>query len=208
DYKQIQYKTNWVNFPDIGTILAAAGAPPTRRTGSGYTVPAILDGDKAISDSRVIAEYVESTYPARPVPLCGTMYGQAIEANVVSPMISLIVPFIVNHLNGRDSAYYVQSRRERWGKELHKICPLSQHEEIVRALEDGPSKLSDFAGEASQEGWIFGRNGPVYEDFEVIGWFLCLKFAGLPGLWERIKELNRGKWGRLLNAAESLMNVD
>jgi hypothetical protein len=67
---------------------------------------------------------------------------------------------------------------------------------MVRALEDGLFKLSDFAGEASQEGWIFER-------FYASSSLVCLV-----GLWERIKELNGGKWGRLLNAAESLMNVD
>lgn len=78
---------------------------------------------------------------------------------------------------------------------------------MLLALEGGLSKFSRMVEGASTKGWIFGQDGPTYADFALAGWFLWLKVAGLPGVWERVKELNEGKWGRLLAAADPYMTV-
>ncbi|KAF8190222.1 hypothetical protein K438DRAFT_1592458, partial [Mycena galopus ATCC 62051] len=206
NYKQIPYKTTWVNFPDIETVLTAAGAPPTSHAAPKYTLPAIIDGETALSDSRVIAEYLDRTYPTRPVPLLGMEQETAVES-VLRLLSPLVVPNVVNHLEERDAAYYVQSRRKMFGKELHEICPPSRRDEMLHVLDVGLTELSDFAGEASREGWIFGKDGPAYEDFELVGWFFWAKIAGLPDLWERIKA-HDAKWSRLFTAAEPYMAID
>ncbi|KAJ7314613.1 hypothetical protein DFH08DRAFT_1087194 [Mycena albidolilacea] len=207
NYKEIPHKTTYVHFPDIGTVLAAAGAPPTRQVAPLYTVPAIIDGDKAISDSRLIAGHIERTYPARPVPLQGDAQQLAVR-NVEFLFYPLIVPNTMNHLDERDAAYFIQTRRVMFRKELHEICPPSRREEAVRAIEAGLIELSDFVGAESHEGWVFGKDGPAYADFELLRLFLWLKIAGFPGAWDRIKELNGAKWGRLFIAAEPYINIE
>jgi glutathione S-transferase len=103
-----------VNFPDIAKVLTAAGAPPTRTGTSPYTVPAIVDGEKVISDSRKIAEYLERSYPERPVPLQGGAQESAINA-FVTVLRPLVVPHVVNHLDERSAAYYIETRRVMLG---------------------------------------------------------------------------------------------
>ncbi|KAJ7692823.1 hypothetical protein B0H14DRAFT_3046237 [Mycena olivaceomarginata] len=174
NYKQIPYKTTWVNFPDIAKVLTAAGAPPTRTGTAPYTVPAIVDGEKAISDSRKIAEYLERSYPDTTGPSSGGAQESAINAFAAR-------------------AYYIETRRVMLGKELHEIDPPSQHEGRCALLK--PLSRSPTAG------WIFGKNGPVYEDFQLIG-------CGSPGLWDHIKDLNDGKWNGLLKAAEPYTTLD
>ncbi|KAJ7141528.1 hypothetical protein C8R46DRAFT_1013372 [Mycena filopes] len=210
NYKQIPYTTTWVGFADVGTVLAAAGAPPTRRTAPLYTVPAIIDGQTAISDSRPIAEYLERTYPARPVRFLGKAQKAALDANVVWPVVPLIVPNVVNILDDRDAAYYVKSRREMFRQELHEMCPPSEREGAVQTLIEGLNTLAKLVGDEQENpnGWVFGDDEPAYEDFELVGLFMWLKVGGFPGVWDRVKGLNDGKWETLLTAAEPYMNVD
>ncbi|KAJ7264054.1 hypothetical protein B0H12DRAFT_1068853 [Mycena haematopus] len=207
NYKQIQHKTTYIPFSQIGAVLTAAGVPPTQSTTPKYTVPAIIDGANIVADSRVIAEYIERTYTERPVPILGGDHKKAIQdaATVLRP---LVVPNVVTYLEGPDAAYFTASRREIFGvKELHEICPASQRDEMIRAFEVALTKLSDFAGEANPQGWVFGKDGPAYEDFELVGWFFWAKVAGLPGLWERVQGLNYGKWSTLFSAAEPYMSI-
>ncbi|KAJ7758280.1 hypothetical protein B0H16DRAFT_1535682 [Mycena metata] len=206
NYKQISYSTTWVGFADIGTVLPAAGVPPTRRSAPLYTVPAILDGERAISDSRAIAEYLERTYPARPVRL--QAHKGVVETHILWPLVPLVVPNVVNILNERDTDYFVKSRRQIFRKELHEICPLSEREAAVQTLVDALTALAGLTADKNPEGWVFGAVEPVYEDFELVGLFMWLKVGGLPGLWERIKDLNNGRWGALLAAAQPYMEID
>ncbi|KAJ7133184.1 hypothetical protein C8R44DRAFT_697872 [Mycena epipterygia] len=207
NYKGLSHTTTFLSFPDIGPVLAAAGAPPTCNTAAPYTVPAIIDGETVIADSRVIAEYLERTYPTPTVPLQEAGERKEILEQAIAPLVPLVVPGIVNLLDERATAYFVESRREMFGKELDEICPLDRREEFICCLEDGLNNLSDVLGEPNRAGWVFGKDGPTYADFELLGMFLSLKAAGLPGLWERVAKLNGGKWGGLLAAAEPYMNI-
>ncbi|KAJ7140687.1 glutathione S-transferase [Mycena epipterygia] len=207
NYKGLPHTTTPLCFVDIGPVLAAAGAPPTRTTAPQYTVPAIIDGETVIADSRVIAEYLERTYPTPAVPLQGSAEQRAILEHVTTHLRPLAVPGVLNLLDERDKAYFVQSRREMLGMELDKLCPLDRREEFLSRLEDGLNKLSDIVGEPSPAGWVFGNDGPAYTDFELVGMFLWVKAAGLPDVWERVAKLNGGKWSGLLAAAEPYMKI-
>ncbi|KAJ6489816.1 hypothetical protein C8R45DRAFT_991877 [Mycena sanguinolenta] len=206
NYKQIKHKTTWIHFSELGAVLEAARVPPTRTTAPKYTVPVIIDGENIVADSRAIAEYIERTYLERTVPILAADHQKAIEttAAVLRP---LVIPNVVTHLEGRDAVYFRESRQAIFGKELSEICPASQRDEMIGAFEVALAGLSDFVGEANDQGWVFGKDGPAYEDFELVGWFIWAKVAGLPDLWERIKELNDAKWSKLLSAVEPYMSV-
>ncbi|KAG7091608.1 hypothetical protein E1B28_010627 [Marasmius oreades] len=71
NYKQLPYKTTWVEYPDIEKTCKQIGAPPTSKKPDGspaYTVPTIYDPNtgKSVSDSLKIMVYLEETYPSSP----------------------------------------------------------------------------------------------------------------------------------------------
>ncbi|TDL20311.1 hypothetical protein BD410DRAFT_791099 [Rickenella mellea] len=70
NYKGLEYKTEWVEYPDIGPLAKKIGALPTSigATRELYTVPIIHDHatGKVASDSFAIAQYLDETYPDQP----------------------------------------------------------------------------------------------------------------------------------------------
>src|SRR5258707_5512607 len=91
-------------------------------------VPVLLDGESAVADSWVIANYPEDTYPDRP-SLFGGEGGRAIgrminwwrDIAVVGGMFPLIVADIPSHLKPVDAAYFRTTREARFGKPLEAV---------------------------------------------------------------------------------------
>ncbi|WMT76778.1 glutathione S-transferase family protein [Bradyrhizobium sp. Ash2021] len=91
-------------------------------------VPVLLDGDKPIVDSWVIANYLEDTYPDRP-SLFGGEGGRAMarmlnwwgDVTVMGGMFPLIVADIPAHLKPVDAAYFRKTREARFGKPLEEV---------------------------------------------------------------------------------------
>jgi glutathione S-transferase len=69
NYKQIPYKTVWIEFADVQSRLKELGAPSTATAADGitpfYSLPTIYDPntEKFVSDSIEITKYLDATYP-------------------------------------------------------------------------------------------------------------------------------------------------
>src|SRR5229473_5522337 len=91
-------------------------------------VPVLLDGESAVVDSWVIANYLEDSYPDRP-SLFGGDGGRALsrmingwgDIAVVGGMFPLIVADIPGHLAPVDAAYFRTSREARFGRPLEDV---------------------------------------------------------------------------------------
>ena len=91
-------------------------------------VPLLLDGDRAVTDSWAIAEYLEDTYPDRP-SLFGGEGGRALakfvngwaDAVLIAGIAKLIVSDIPDLLDPPDRAYFVESREKRFGMPLAQV---------------------------------------------------------------------------------------
>lgn len=67
--KDLPYRTQWLEYPDIAGYLKALGVPPTAPgTIAPYTLPAIYDPKtkRFVAESAAIAAYLDDTYPATP----------------------------------------------------------------------------------------------------------------------------------------------
>ncbi|WP_441228773.1 glutathione S-transferase family protein [Tardiphaga sp. 20_F10_N6_6] len=92
-------------------------------------VPVLLDGERAVSDSWAIANYLEDTYPDRP-SLFGGEGGRAMgrmlnwwgDTVVVAGMFPFIVADIHGHLRPVDQAYFRESREARFKKSLEEVA--------------------------------------------------------------------------------------
>jgi len=134
-------------------------------------VPVIVDGDRVVHDSTAIADYLEQSYPDR--PLFGDEIGRALarfvqnwtETVLLAGLIRLVVLDIHRHCAPQDQAYFRRSREERFGTTL---------EEVVR---DREARLPAFRASldplrrtVERQDFISGKT-PAYADYVVFGAF-------------------------------------
>jgi glutathione S-transferase len=93
-------------------------------------VPVLVDGERVVSDSWVIAEYLEDAYPGRP-SLFGGAGGRAVarfvnawaDTTVNGGLIRLVLTDIYAHIDPKDRDYFRASREQRFGgMRLEEIC--------------------------------------------------------------------------------------
>jgi glutathione S-transferase len=80
-------------------------------------VPVLLDGNKVVSDSWTIAEYLEDTYPDRPSLFGGTQARRVTRfinswADTIlnTGLVRLLLTDIYTHLHEKDRRYFRESR--------------------------------------------------------------------------------------------------
>ena len=133
-------------------------------------VPVIVDRGKPVADSWAIANYLDDAYPERPT-LFGGERGVAAARFVnswadtaLNGAISRVVALdILNHLDAGDSAYFRQSREQRFGMTLEAFtADRDKHLAAVRQVLE-PVRLTL----AAQP--FLGGSAPLYSDYIVFG---------------------------------------
>ena len=135
-------------------------------------VPVLLDGENAVVDSWVIANYLEDAYPDRR-SLFGGDGGRAVgrmingwgDIAVVGGIFPLVVADIPGHLGPVDADYFRKSREARLGKPLEEATA-GRDKSVVgfrKSLE--PMRLTLKAQP------YLGGNAPNYADYIVFGGF-------------------------------------
>lgn len=140
-------------------------------------VPVLVDGDRWVSDSWTIANYLEDTHPDRP-SLFGGAAGRSLMrfySTFADGLVAAIFPFIaldiLDRIADRDRDYFRASREKRVGMTL---------EAFVAGRE---AKLPAFRGSLAPlrrtltEQPYFGGNEPLYADYAVFGpfqWARCI----------------------------------
>lgn len=135
-------------------------------------VPVIRDGDTVVSDSFVIAEYLEKQYPNAPSLFGGeTGQGLAKFINVWTDrvlhlaLIKLVIVDILDHADPADRDYFIESRTARFGKSPAEVQTRS--DEDVKAFGAAISTLR-----AALDGKDFlSGNAAAYGDYIVFGAF-------------------------------------
>jgi glutathione S-transferase len=135
-------------------------------------VPVLLDDDKSVVDSWVIANYLEDTYPDRP-SLFGGEGGRALgrmlnwwgDIAVIGGVFPLIVADIVEHLLPVDQVYFRQTREARFGKPLEQV--VANRDSNVESFRKGldPMRLT------LKTQPFLGGDAPNYADYIVFGGF-------------------------------------
>ena len=200
---------------DIKPTMEKLGVKPSpyRSVPDGlYTVPVLMDETlpgppKIISESNPIAEYLDQTYPERPIfPEGSRAVLELYRSHVVKKVFYSIVPLALlstfDHIAKCDHAYFRESR-ERWlGVKLEDLCSTpAKREESVEKLKtelDGLAVALDKNGKDSV--FILG-NQVSSGDFVLIGAFAWLNELD-HDTWELVKTWNEGRWARLWNASE------
>ena len=141
-------------------------------------VPVLIDGDKVVSDSWTIANYLEDSYPDRP-SLFGGGGGRALarfvnswaDAVQLAGMIRALVADILAHVHEKDRGYFRESREKRFGATLEQVA--ADREQRLPAFRQSldPLRLT-----LRSQPFLAGE-APAYADYIVFGgfqWARCI----------------------------------
>jgi glutathione S-transferase len=176
NYKRLPYRTVWVEFSDVENTLRNIGAPPSSIRSDGrplYSLPVIVDplrpNSQPVVLSRVdkIAEYLESTYPARPIFPEGSRALQSLFVHYVDevltkPLLPILVPLSHQRLPERSQAHFLG---------LSGQPPLGpqEREQAWRAAQDQFSFLASMMdknlGDPVSDGVVVAGRNLSYADF-------------------------------------------
>jgi len=206
--KGVPYKTEWVEFPDIEALAKKIGALPTRTKAEGlpiYTLPIINDPNtgKVISDSFLIAEYLDATYPDRPTlfpagtkSLVAAFESGIVDAFIGVQMVQISVSFSI--LNPSSKEYFRRTREVRFGKKVEEFSPASQRDADVVKAKEGFAKVDEWL--AKSEGKFVLGNTVSYADCVLAGRLTWFKATDT--IWKDVATWHNGWWATYLENVE------
>jgi glutathione S-transferase len=141
-------------------------------------VPVLVDGDRTVSDSWTIANYLDEAYPDRPALFDGdgarsvTRFVNAwADTALNGAIIRVVLMDIYARIDERDKAYFRESREQRFGMKLEDVVadPAGNLAALRRTLEPVRTLLGAQA--------FLGGEAPRYADYIVFGslqWGRCV----------------------------------
>jgi glutathione S-transferase len=141
-------------------------------------VPVLVDGERWVTDSWAIAEYLETNYPDRS-SVFGGAAGKALarfhanwaDAFVQPGMLKLVVLDIWKHVDPKDRDYFRKSREERLGKSLEDMVADRDKDVLEFRSNLLPLRLT------LKTQKFLGGQTPLYADYAVFGsfqWCRCI----------------------------------
>ena len=135
------------------------------------SVPVLVDGDKVVADSWVIADYLEATYPDRPALFAGTPAASRFTAAwcdsaLHGALARLIVSDIPALLDDAARAYFITAREQRFGMKIDQISAGRE-----ARLPDFRALLQPVRSVINAQPFLGGA-APDYGDYCVFGGFM------------------------------------
>jgi glutathione S-transferase len=168
NFKNIPYKTSWVEYPDMASKFKAFGLAPTaEKSPSGYSSPMVrLPDGTFVMDSRKIADALETLQPEPSLKL-DSGYVERVQTAVLeigTALTPITIPRVPEMLLTPASAeYFYRTRKERFGISLPELAQSEKAGEaaweaaapaigdlvaILRENEGGPFVLGEEASYA------------------------------------------------------------
>ncbi|KAF4576801.1 GST N-terminal domain-containing protein [Pleurotus pulmonarius] len=202
NYKQIPYKTIFLEFPDIEPTLKNLGLASHDSTSKlKYTVPTIhhVRTNTYIMDSSRIAQFLEATYPDPPVALSSEL-GREIQAKAraaISPAFrTSLMPREINILSPRSQEYFRRTREAWLGHPLEDLLLPGKEEQAWEAVADAMRAVGELMLTHKAEGPFVLGASPSYTDFFITGslqtarevdeavFQRCIKYPGFEEVYE------------------------
>ncbi|KAL0563417.1 hypothetical protein V5O48_018650 [Marasmius crinis-equi] len=206
NYKKIPFELIQLPLEELEPKAKSLGALPTKHiTGpSKYTVPIIHDSrtGKVLSDSFLIAEYLDEAYPDTPkVFPPGTRALQKVFNDAVlmkfAPLIALYLDRIIDY----DASPVIQvALAERFGA----FPPQLTDEQRAEAWKQVEASLNELESAYGTAGGVFVMGDkPVFADFSLAGLFANIKlsFGEESEEWKRTSKWIGGRFGKVVEAA-------
>ncbi|KAI0037181.1 hypothetical protein K488DRAFT_75508 [Vararia minispora EC-137] len=219
NYKRLPYRTVWVEFHDVERASRSVKAPPTSMSRDGrpvYTLPILVDpalsvsGPIVLTNPNIIAEYLETTYPARPVfPSASralqSVFAQYLSDVVLKPLLVIMVPLTYARLPPQAQAYF----RGSPGMPAY-MTTVPQREQAWAAVRDRFDQLATMLDKnrgPDGDGVVAMGRALSYADFTICSVLVWIERVSPEDGWVRVRQWSGGRWARLWDRCSSYMEV-
>jgi len=209
-YKGLPYEVAWVEFKDIPSAMKAIGASPT--AGGRYTLPVINDPNTGaiVSDSLTIAEYLDSTYPDKPIiPRGANVLMTTFEPTYCDVAYGKAVLFVVARTlaiqNESSREYFINTRLEMLGESSWEVVEKNA-EQKWEDLKNGLDEVDKWYQKSGGK-WIMGDTfsfADMVVACRTMWWNTILDDEKR----EELHSLNGGRWARVLAAVNAECGTD
>ncbi|KAK2728934.1 glutathione s-transferase [Colletotrichum kahawae] len=171
NFKGVDYKTEWLEYPDIAGRLQAAGLEGDPDQIRPFTCPAVQfpDGTYIMNSKKIIAR-LEADYPEPPLYHDAELSEEALKhiAPVWGALGPLMIPVVPREvLNERSAEYFWRTRKEHLGMSLDEFEEKNggekAWEKAKKPIEDATALLN------KTEGPFFLGDKVSYADFLYVG---------------------------------------
>ncbi|PVH77492.1 hypothetical protein DL98DRAFT_463673 [Cadophora sp. DSE1049] len=177
NYKQIPYKTIFLEFPDIEPTFKGLGIVPSESASAGpikYTVPAIhhIPTNTHIMESLPIAQFLTTTYPSPPLPLTSEL-GRQIESKARSTIglsfSASLMPREIHILSPRSQEYFRRTREAMVKQPLENLLEGDKEGKAWEGANENIRAVGEMLLTNREEGGFVLGKEPSYTDFFVAG---------------------------------------
>ncbi|PTB65749.1 hypothetical protein BBK36DRAFT_1120176 [Trichoderma citrinoviride] len=203
-YKGLDYKTEWLNYPEIAPRLRPH--LPPNETGRAYSIPAILFPDGTyMMDSHKIAAAIEQGYPFPPIHLEAPILPKIehLTQEAIRPLYPLLMHKISQViLPDKSYDYWVGQYVRELGMPLDEYERQFGGEKAWAAARPALSELTELLKEAEGGPFFLGRE-VSYADFVWVGGLVFVKRVDEGVFRELLERTGAGEvHERLLEACE------
>ncbi|KAI0389422.1 hypothetical protein F5Y17DRAFT_448984 [Xylariaceae sp. FL0594] len=211
NFKKLNYRTEWVDLPDVPSVRQGLGVETKDRYPDGtpyYTLPILKDdseGKKALlGETFDIAVYLDKAYPDGPSLFPGGTVGLMAAFN--DYVEALFAPFVF--LNFDDFPFNSATEEStkaklaaRMGKTRWEdvLLTADARKEMLRKFESEMGKLArHYETKGTSGPFLLGGETPTFADFIVGARLMALQCAIKE--WDEVQMWHGGLWGRLHKA--------
>ncbi|KAH8112340.1 hypothetical protein DFH11DRAFT_1689900 [Phellopilus nigrolimitatus] len=199
NYKNIPYKTEWVEYPDIETVIKRLGGAPTSKKPDGrdhYTLPAIHDSETG-----------KTTYPGTPALFPSAargaieMFNSVFEQAALFPIFPIMITPLNDVLNPPSEEYFRRQKEELFQKKLEEHAPPGPiRDEAWSKVKEGLERIAGFYDKNGEDMPFFFGNTFTFADAIVIAYFAWLQIClgSESDEWKAVASWSGGRWGKLL----------
>ncbi|EAU86550.2 hypothetical protein CC1G_07746 [Coprinopsis cinerea okayama7 len=214
NYKRLRYRTQWVEFQDVNATLYKMNAPPTGQSADGqpiYTLPVLVDPTRdprrptILSNPNIIAEYLESAYPARPVFPEGsralqTLFVHYVQEVFSKPLLPIMIPMSYQQLPPAMQSHFPGGAALSGPQKEHAWRAVKEQFDFLAAI------LDKNTGDGDGDGVLAMGHELTYADFALCAVLIWIERIAPHDGWSRIRTWNSGRWHRLYERCRDYMD--
>ncbi|KIJ64662.1 hypothetical protein HYDPIDRAFT_89954 [Hydnomerulius pinastri MD-312] len=202
-YKGLPFETVWIQNKDLESTLKSIGAQPS--SGTSYTVPVIQDPNTGaiVTDSLVIAEYLDKTYPsAKPIIPDGTAaLIKGFEAGFRTIGYSAAMSFLdwaqLDWIPETSKEYFTRKRLTTHGKQTwEELSPSDKRPGQWASFKRGMDAIDGWYQQSNGR-WIMGDTFS-YADMVIASRLVWFNVIFDEVQKEELNSWNDGRWAKLL----------